>query len=100
MLLKPHNTATSAIFLLILAFFIFYQNALFVLNPVYPAADLKDSLPVGGDDTGSWVAVFLNMLQDLTLYFDIQGGGGFVQKQEGRPAQQRPGDGETLGLAF
>ena len=70
-------------FLLMLEFFFFYLNALFVLNLVYATADLEDSLPVRGDDTGSWVAVLLNVLQDLALYLDIQSRGGFIQKQKG-----------------
>jgi len=58
----------------------FDLDALFVLNPVYPAADIEDSLSMGGDDTGSWVAVLLNMLQDLAFYLDIQSGGSLIQK--------------------
>ena len=40
----------------------------------------------------------LKQRQDLRLDGDVQRGGGFVQHQNGRLQDQRPGDGYALAL--
>ena len=64
-----------------------------------PVRKLHGGVPVGHGDGGP-VRQGFQPLQDLPLRPGIQGGGAFVQQQDGSTPQHRTADGQPLGLSL
>jgi hypothetical protein len=59
---------------------------------------LYGGLAMGDGDNDGMRDRLLERLEDLVFGDGVDGAGGFVEKQDGRPFEERAGDGDALAL--
>ena len=60
----------------------------------------QDFWTMGDEEEGATLVALDNALEDAALGSSIEGGGGFVEEQDGGWAQQGAGYADALGLSF
>ena len=55
---------------------------------------------MGNEEEGATLVALDDALEDAALGGGIEGGGGFVEEEDGGWAQQGAGDADALGLSF